>query len=77
MVELLLYRYRMDYHYKWSNTQVTKAASVFYLISKIIMAVTIITKKKGKRHTLKHTQMHTYKEKQGKKITKTLTPNGF
>lgn len=38
----------MDYHYKWSNMQVTKAASVFYLISKIIMASTIITKKKGK-----------------------------
>lgn len=50
MVELLLYRYRMDYHYKWSNMQVTKAASVFYLISKIIMAVTIITKKGETTH---------------------------
>lgn len=38
--------------------QVTKATSVFYLISKIIMASTIITKKGETAHFEAHTNVY-------------------
>lgn len=61
----------MDYHYKWSNMQVTKAASVFYLTSKIIMASTIITKKGETAHFEAYINVYIYrkaKKKSNKKL---------